>query len=148
MIYFCKNLACLYYEHLGVLTIVINKQIKGFFCLLLMGFSITIHAQLPTTHRISQIENDAVHVWKTIIYPTKKAQLTMHRHDNNRVVVALTNGLLKVTNNQGHVHYLKLKKGMSYYLKKDPKNELHVDENMSGHVVKVIVIELCAMHAR
>ncbi len=120
----------------------INKLIKTLSCAVLMVFSIFVYAQTTMTQRISQIENDRVNVWKTIIYPTKKAQLTMHRHDHDRVVVALTNGLLKVTNNKKQVHYLKFEKGMSYYLKKDPRGVLHVDENMSEHVVSVIVIEL------
>lgn len=99
-------------------------------------------AHAAMTKRIPQINNMKVNVWKTIIYPTKKAQLTMHRHDHDRVVVALTDGLLKVTNSKGQVNYLKLEKGMSYYLKKDPKGELHVDENMTQHAVSVVVIEL------
>jgi len=66
----------------------------------------------------------------------------MHRHDNDRVIVALTEGLLKIVNNQGKIHYLTLKKNESYFLKKDPLNELHTDENMSHHPIQVIVIEM------
>lgn len=108
----------------------------------LMVWAASIQAQTTMTKRVAQIENAKVKVWKTIIYPLKNAQLTMHRHDHDRVVVALTNGLLKVTNNKKQVHYLKLVKGKSYYLKKDPLGELHTDENKSAHAVSVIVIEL------
>ena len=119
-----------------------DKLVKSVICILLMACALSVHAQTAKTKRIPQIENDRVSVWNTIIYPTQKAQLTMHRHEHDRVLVALTNGLLKVTNNHNKVHYLKLKKGMSYYLKKDPQRELHVDENMAKHPVSVIVIEL------
>jgi hypothetical protein len=66
----------------------------------------------------------------------------MHRHDRNRVVVALTDGRFKITNNQGKVHYFTLEKNKAYYLAKDPANEFHNDENVTDHVIKVMVIEL------
>lgn len=120
----------------------IIKQIQSMVLILMMASLTTGIAHAALTKRISQINNTKVNVWKTIIYPTKKAQLMMHRHDYDRVVVALTDGLLKVTNSKDQVHYLKLEKGMSYYLKKDPEGELHVDENMTKHPVSVVVIEL------
>lgn len=120
----------------------IIKQIKLMTFILLLASIASGFVHAATTKRTSQISNSRVSVWKTDIYPTAKAQLTMHRHEHDRVVVALTDGLLKVTNNKKQVHYLKLKKGMSYYLKKDPEGELHVDENMTKHPVFVIVIEL------
>ena len=66
----------------------------------------------------------------------------MHRHDYDRVLVALSNGTLKITNNKGDVHYLKLKKNKAYYLPKDPMDELHQDENITQHPITVMVIEL------
>lgn len=66
----------------------------------------------------------------------------MHRHDHDRVVVALTDGLLKIKNNKGGVHYFKLKKDTAYFFTKNPVDELHTDENMSQHPIKVMVIEL------
>jgi len=94
----------------------------------------------PTT-RISQFSNDKTNVWKTIIYPTSTQVLKMHRHDYDRVIVALSNGLLKITNDKGKTHYLKLLKNKAYYLTKDPSHELHQDENMSKHPITVMVIE-------
>ena len=66
----------------------------------------------------------------------------MHRHDYDRVIVALSNGVLKVTNNKGKTHELKLVKNKAYYLSKDPLHELHTDENMTKHPITVMVIEL------
>ena len=54
----------------------------------------------------------------------------------------MTDGLLKITNDKGKTHYLKLKKDKAYFLAKDPINELHNDENLSDHPISVMVIEL------
>lgn len=94
------------------------------------------------THRIPQFSNEQVVVWKTIIYPSSKKRLSMHRHKNNRVLVALTEGTLKVTNDKGKTHYLHLKKDHAYFLEKDLPSEMHTDENISDHPVHVIIIEL------
>lgn len=105
-------------------------------------FAIIVQPIYASTHRITQFSNDHVSVWKTIIYPSSNDSLEMHRHDHDRVVVALTDGLLKVTNDKGQVHYVKLVKDKAYYLTKNIPNELHSDQNVSSHPVKVMVIEL------
>ncbi len=99
-------------------------------------------ANTATTKRIEQFANKQVKVWRTVIYPTSSQSLTLHRHDHNRVLVALTNGLLKITNDKGQVHYLHLIKDKAYYLKKDIPNELHKDENLTQYPIKIMVIEL------
>src|SRR5688572_6003098 len=88
-----------------------------------------LYAKSLTTERIPLISNEQVKVWKTIVYPSAQQELKMHRHDLNRIVVALTNGRLKITTNQGETHYLRLKEGQAYYLAKDLPEELHTDEN-------------------
>ncbi|KTD42533.1 hypothetical protein [Legionella oakridgensis] len=115
--------------------------------LAILGFSYflsagNLYANSKSSHRIPQFANNEVTVWKTVIYPASKQRLPMHRHEHDRVLIAFTNGLLKITNNQGKTHYLKLKKDNAYYLKKDPANELHIDENMTNHPIKVMVVEL------
>lgn len=92
--------------------------------------------------RIEQFSNDKVHVWKTILYPSAQQKLPMHRHEYDRVLVALTDGTLKITNDKGKVHYLNFKKHKAYYLPKDVPNELHTDENTTNHTIKVMMIEL------
>ncbi len=106
--------------------------------MIVMGHS---YAQTQATVRKEQFSNDKVKVWKTIIYPSTKQRLTMHRHEQDRVVVALTDGVLKIKNNKGKTHYWNLEKDKAYYLTKDVPNELHSDENVSNHPVKVMVIE-------
>ncbi len=105
-------------------------------------FMTSLSAATLTTLRIPQLSNDKVNVWETIIYPNTTQALKMHRHEYNRVVIALTDGVLKVTSDKGKVHYLKFAKGKAYYLTKDVPGELHTDENISHHPIKVFVIEL------
>lgn len=118
------------------------KAFKIIILYVLFCFFNLIYAGNGLTKRIPEFSNTNVNVWKTIIYPTSAANLSMHRHDYPRVLVALTDGVVKVTNNQGKIHYLTLKKGHSYYLQKDPENELHMDENMTKHPITVVVVEL------
>lgn len=102
----------------------------------------TLSTANPTTTRTPQFSNSQVSVWETIIYPNATQSLKMHRHDHDRVLVAFNDGSLKITNDKGKVHYLTLEKNKSYYLTKDIPNELHSDQNMSSHPIKVLVIEL------
>lgn len=113
-------------------------QLTIFLCLIASNIA---QATSPATTRIAQFSNDRVSVWETIIYPSKNQALKMHRHEHDRVVVALTDGLLKITNDKNNVHYLKLEKDKAYYLTKDVPNELHNDQNMTSHPIKVLVIE-------
>jgi hypothetical protein len=116
-----------------------NKKI--IFLLFVCLTSINVWAA-DITHRTTEFTNDKVNVWQTIIYPSKGQQLKPHRHDYDRVVIALDDGKLKIVNDKGQEHDLVLKKNKSYYLTKDVPNELHTDENVSGHPLGVIVIEL------
>lgn len=96
----------------------------------------------PTTERTPYFDNNQVNVWKTVIYPSANQRLKMHAHLYNRVVVALTDGKLKVVNNSGDMHYFAVEKGKAYFLKKNPPGEMHTDENVSGHSIKLVVIEI------
>lgn len=109
---------------------------------IMVSSSSLLFAASPVTNRTPQFLNEKVSVWETVIYPRKNQVLKMHRHEHDRVVVAFNDGILKITNDKGKVHYLKLQKNKSYYLTKDVPNELHNDENISGHAVKVLVIEV------
>lgn len=94
------------------------------------------------TKRIPQFSNDRVTAWETIIYPSIGQQLKMHRHDNDRILVAFDAGTLKVTDNKGDTHYLVLSKDKAYFLTKDAVGEQHTDQNISHHPIKVLVIQL------
>lgn len=121
---------------------IMRKYIIFILSILAFLTSINSYAEEQKTVRIPQLSNKEVSVWTTVIYPNKKQILKMHRHEHNRVIVALDNGLLKVVNNKGKEHFLKLEKDKAYYLSKDVPGELHTDENMSNHPIKVVVIEL------
>jgi hypothetical protein len=108
---------------------------------LLVTVSMTV-LSAPVTNRVPYFTNKQVSAWESIIYPSSSQVLKLHRHDNNRVVVAFTDGTLKIVNNNGAVHYLKLKKQQAYFLQKDVPGEMHTDENISGHPITVAVIEI------
>jgi len=121
------------------MTRYITRYIFLIFLILLSGINVS-YAQ--STARTSEFSNDKTNVWKTIIYPESNQALSMHRHDYDRVIVALSNGVLKITSDKEKVSYLKLKKNKAYYLKKDSPHELHKDENITKHPIIVMVIEL------
>jgi hypothetical protein len=116
--------------------------IQKFIAMALLVLVITATAGTTVTNRIPYFANNQVKVWKSIIYPSEKQILKPHRHDNNRVVVAFNDGVLKVTNNKGQVHYLKLAKEQAYYLPKDIPGETHTDENVCHHPIRLVVIEV------
>ena len=119
------------------------KKYLLFFMTGLIFFVNTFAQSTPEkTHRITEFSNEKINVWKTTLYPGKSQTLKMHRHEYNRVVVAFNDGVLKIKNDKGQVHYLKLAKNKAYYLEKDISHELHSDENITHHPIDVLVIEL------
>jgi len=119
-----------------------NKYMN-FLTFFLIFFAVAnAHAESSSTTRIPIFSNEKVKTWKTIIYPGTKQTLKMHRHESNRILVPFNSGELKIVNDKGQVHYLKLEKEKAYYLTKDLPGELHTDENMSQHPIRVMVIEL------
>jgi len=119
-----------------------RNYITSILCIIPFLSSMNSYAAVKETVRIPQLSNEKVAVWTTVIYPSKEQILKMHRHENDRVVVALDSGVIKVVNNKGKEHFLKLEKDKAYYLNKDVPGELHTDENMSKHPIRVLVIEL------
>ena len=93
------------------------------------------------TRREPQFENEHVKVWKSIILPNQP--LRLHRHENGRALVALTDGDLKVVNEAGEtVVTYEWKAGKAYWLDKDPPDVLHGDLNEGPGTIEVIVVEL------
>lgn len=93
------------------------------------------------TRREPQFENEHVKVWKSIIMP--KQPLTFHRHEHGRALIALTDGVLKVTDQTGTLldtyHW---ERGKAYWLGVDPPGQLHADVNDTDKPIEVIVVEL------
>ena len=80
------------------------KLIKVIISLSLFCAMNVAYADAPATKRIPQFSNDKVTVWETIIYPTAKQSLVMHRHDNDRVLVNFS--IIGNKNNENHdEHY-------------------------------------------
>jgi len=108
---------------------------------LAVGFTTAASSQTPkTTVRTPQLENDAVRVWKTSIAPGQP--LTMHRHENGRVIVALTDGALRIVKESGDSHTVTWEKGKAYWLAADPPGEKHGDVNEGKEPIEVMVVEL------
>ncbi|MBS0653596.1 MAG: hypothetical protein JSR39_08770 [Verrucomicrobia bacterium] len=122
-------------------TIVLSM--KHIFLAFLLITTVCLSAEENTpqkaTHRIPQFENELVKVWKTVIMPHQP--LSMHRHDNDRVVVGIKGGVLKKIEQTGDISDLVLETGKAYWLTADPIGTLHADINESDEPIEVMVIE-------
>ena len=97
--------------------------------------------QQSGTRREPQFENDHVKVWKSIIMP--KQPLTQHRHEHGRALIALTDGQLKVIDQNGKlINTYNWEKGKAYWLGVDPPGQTHADVNETASPIEVIVVEL------
>jgi hypothetical protein len=96
--------------------------------------------QTATTQRTPQFENPNVKVWKTLIMPNQP--LTLHRHENGRVIVALQGGTLTIKKEKGDSKKVVWETGKAYWLDADPPGELHGDVNETARAIEVMVVEL------
>jgi len=97
--------------------------------------------QQPGSRREPQFENAQVSVWKSIVMP--KQPLTLHRHEHGRVLVALTDGQLKVVDGAGKtLDTYNLTAGKALWLSADPPGQMHADVNPGTKPVEVIVVQL------
>ena len=64
----------------------------------IISSSVTLAIQEQRSRREPQFENEHVKVWKSIILPNQP--LRLHRHENGRALIALTDGSLKVINEE------------------------------------------------
>lgn len=93
------------------------------------------------TRREPQVENEFVKSWKSIIMPNQP--LKLHRHENGRVLIALTGGPLNVVDKDGKVlNTYNWERGKAYWLDADPPGQMHADVNETGAPIEVIVVEL------
>ncbi len=101
---------------------------------------------ITQTHRVLQLENEYVKVWKTVIMPHQP--LSMHRHDCARVVVGLQGGTLTKIEESGETSPLHIETSVAYWLTEDPPGTLHGDINESEEPIEVMIIEVKASHPR
>ena len=87
-----------------------------------------------------QLENESVKVWKSIIVP--RQPLSLHRHENGRVIVALKGGTLKVVEESGGSREMVWETGKAYWLSADPPGTRHGDLNEGKEPIEVMVVEL------
>lgn len=93
------------------------------------------------TRREPQFENAHVRSWKSIIMP--RQPLTQHRHEHGRALIALTDGQLKVIDQNGRlINTYNWERGKAYWLDADPAGQTHADVNETDRPIEVIVVEL------
>jgi quercetin dioxygenase-like cupin family protein len=116
------------------------RKIPGF-VVLALGVTSAASTQPPrSTVRTPQFENDSVRVWKTTIGTGQP--LTMHRHESARVIVALTDGALRIVKESGESRTVTWERGNAYWLPADPPGEKHGDLNEGREPIEVMVVEL------
>jgi beta-alanine degradation protein BauB len=96
--------------------------------------------QSTQTQRIPLFENDDVKVWKSVIFPD--APLAMHRHEHPRVIVAMTDGTMKIVEQNGPAESHVWETGKAYWLPANPPNTMHADVNAGDKPIEVVVVEL------
>jgi len=109
---------------------------------LALGLSGSAQTQPPPspTRRVPQFENESVRVWKSVIAPGQP--LSLHRHENGRVIVALAGGTLRIVKESGESRTVTWETGKAYWLTADPPGEKHGDLNEDKDPVEVMVVEM------
>ena len=103
--------------------------------------AVQFQQQTPTTRREPQFSNEHVESWKSIILP--KQPLTQHRHEHGRALIALTDGVLKVVDQNGKLlTTYNWERGKAYWLDADPPGQTHADVNETDKTIEVIVVQL------
>jgi quercetin dioxygenase-like cupin family protein len=105
-----------------------------------LAVAVAQQKQAATTQRTPQFENPNVKVWKTLIMPNQP--LSLHRHENGRVIVALQGGTLTIKQEKGDSKKVAWETGKAYWLDADPPGELHGDVNETTKPIEVMVVEL------
>ena len=95
---------------------------------------------LSATRRVPQFENEAVRVWRSTIAPNQP--LSLHRHENGRVIVAIQGGTLRIVKESGESRSVTWETGNAYWLPADPPGERHGDVNDGKEPIVVMVVEL------
>jgi beta-alanine degradation protein BauB len=97
--------------------------------------------QQVKSNREPQFDNDRVEVWKSTIQPHQP--LTYHRHDNSRVLVALTDGQLNMVDPSGKIlDTYHLVRGKAMWLTPNPPGQTHADVNPGTKPVEVMMVQL------
>jgi hypothetical protein len=99
------------------------------------GFS-----QTAAMQRLPQFDNPRAASWTSVIPPHTES--TFHRHDRQRVIVAITSGDLKTITPEGKVTVTRYEAGKSYWFEPMPAGETHKDVNDTDRTITVVTVEL------
>jgi hypothetical protein len=104
------------------------------------GFSRTGAQTKPEMQRLPQFDNPRAASWTSVIPPHTES--TFHRHDRQRVVVAITSGDLKTITPEGKVTVTRYEAGKSYWFEPMAPGETHKDVNDTDRTITVVTVEL------
>jgi quercetin dioxygenase-like cupin family protein len=90
--------------------------------------------------RTAQFENEEVSVWRTVVPPNQP--LAMHTHKHPRVIVALTDGTMKMAYENGSSQTHEWESGKAYWLPTAEGLKVHSDVNTGSKPIEVMVVEL------
>jgi quercetin dioxygenase-like cupin family protein len=113
------------------------------FCVAVLAVALggsALTQQSAVTRRTPQFENESVRVWRSSIAPGQP--LSLHRHENGRVIVALKGGNLEIVKESGEARTVTWETGKAYWLPADPPGEKHGDRNPGTEPIEVMVVEL------
>jgi len=90
--------------------------------------------------RIPQFDNARTVAWRSVIPPGTES--TLHRHDRQRVVVAIVGGELKTVTASGETTVTHYVTGNAYLQEPMPAGVMHKDVNDTSRTIELVVIEL------
>ena len=90
--------------------------------------------------RIPQFDNTRAVAWRSVI--PAGTESTLHRHDRQRVIVAIVGGDLKTVTASGETTVSHYVTGNAYLQEPMPAGVMHKDVNDTGRTIDLVVIEL------
>ena len=90
--------------------------------------------------RIPQFDNARTIAWRSVI--PAGTESTLHRHDRQRVVVAIVGGDLKTVTASGETAVTHYVTGNAYLQEPMPAGVMHKDVNDTSRTIELVVIEL------
>ncbi len=121
----------------------------GLFLGLALPYAYQAFTKAPMTTGFRDLEmkvnvaGDDLLIWKTVIPAGQESKpgIHAHRHEFARVVIPLTEGVLRRLDNNGEAIDYKLKIGKPFFLAADTPTGFHTDLNTGRNPIEVIVVQ-------
>jgi hypothetical protein len=89
--------------------------------------------------RVPQFDNARAVAWRSVI--PAGTESTLHRHDRQRVIVAIAGGDLKTITASGETTVNHYQTGNAYFQEPMPAGVTHKDVNDTSKTIELIVVE-------